>query len=75
MRKIQEYNDELLSETAEMINYVDNLSMDNVRENKDLLLTAKKIKDKYRKMRRQQQQKINYAEMINYVDDLNLDDV
>ena len=75
MRKIQEYNDELLSETAEMINYVDNLSMDNVRENKDLLLTAKKIKDKYRKMRRQQQQKINYAETINYVDDLNLDDV
>ena len=49
--------------------------MDDVRENKDLLLAAKKIKDKYRKMRRQQQQKINDAETINYVDDLNLDDV
>ena len=74
-RKIQEYNDELLNETAETINYVDNLSMDDVRENKDLLLTAKKIKDEYRKMRRQQQQKINDAETINYVDDLNLDNV
>ena len=41
-RKTQEYNDELLNETAETINYVDNLSMDDVRENKDLLLTAKK---------------------------------
>ena len=73
-RKTQEYNDELLNETAETINYVDNLSMDDVRENKDLLLTAKKIKYKYRKMRRRQQQKINDAETINYVDDLSLDD-
>ena len=72
-RKIQEYNHELLNETAETINYVDHLSMDDVRESKYLLLTTKKIKDKYRKMRRQQQQKINDAETINYVDDLNLD--
>ena len=74
-RKIQEYNDELLNETAETINYVDDLNMDDVKENKDLLIAAKRIKEKYRKMRRHQQQKINDAETINYVDDLSLDDV
>ena len=74
-RKIQEHNDELLNETAETINYVDDLNMDDVKENKDLLIAAKRIKEKYRKMRRHQQQKINDAETINYVDDLSLDDI
>ena len=74
-RKIQEYNDELLNETAETINYVDDLNMDDVKENKDLLIATKRIKEKYRKMRRRQQQKINNAETINYVNDLSLDDV
>ena len=46
-RKIQEYNNELLNETADTINYADNLNMDDVRQNKDLLIAAKKIKDKY----------------------------
>ena len=46
-RKIQEYNNELLNETADTINCADNLNMDDVRQNKDLLIAAKKIKDKY----------------------------
>ena len=46
-RKIQEYNDELLNETAETINYVDDLNINDLKENKDLLIAAKKIKEKY----------------------------
>ena len=74
-RKIQEYNDELLNETAETINYVDDLNINDVKGNKDLLIAAKKIKENYKKMRRRQQQKINDAETMNYVDDLNFNDV
>ena len=48
-RKIQEYNDELLNETAETINYVDDLNINDVKGNKDLLIVAKKIKEKYKK--------------------------
>ena len=43
-RKIQDYNDELLNETAETINYVDDLNINDVKGNKDLLIAAKKIK-------------------------------
>ena len=32
VQKIQEYNDELLNETAETINYVDDLNMDDVKD-------------------------------------------
>ena len=45
VRKIQEYNDELLNEPAEMINYVDDLNMDDVKDNKDLLIATKRIKE------------------------------
>ena len=44
-RKIQEYNDELLNETAETINYVDDLNINDLKGNKDLLITAKRIKE------------------------------
>ena len=43
-RKIQEYNDELLNETAETINYVDDLNINDLKENKDLLIAAEKVK-------------------------------
>ena len=37
---------------AETINYVDDINLNDVRENKDLKITAKKIIDKYKKIRR-----------------------
>ena len=43
-RKIQEYNNELLNETAETISYVDDLNINDLKENKDLLIAAEKIK-------------------------------
>ena len=37
---------------AETINYVDNINLENVRDNKKLKIAAKKISDKYRKLRK-----------------------
>ena len=37
---------------AETINYADDLNLDDVRDNKNLKITAKKISDKYRKLRK-----------------------
>ena len=54
---------------------LNDLNINDLKGNKDLLITSKNIKEKYKKMRRHQQQKINDAETINYVDDLNLNDV
>ena len=48
---LQEYNDQLLND-AETINYVDDVNLDNVRENKNLKIAAKKISEKYKKIRR-----------------------
>ena len=39
-------------EQAEAINYVDDLNLDDVRENKNASIAAKKISDKYRKIRK-----------------------
>ena len=50
-KKIQEYNDRLLEDTK-TINYVDDLDLKDVRENKNLKISAKKISDKYKKIRR-----------------------
>ena len=47
---LQEYNDQLLND-AETINYVDDVNLDNVRENKNLKIAAKKISEKYKKIR------------------------
>ena len=74
-REILMYNEQLLNEMAEMINYVDDMDINDLKENKNLAIAAKKIKDKYRKMRRRHQQKLADAETINYVDDLNLNDL
>ena len=49
-KRLQEYNNQLL-EDAETINYVDDVSLNNVRENKNLKMTAKMVNDKYRKIR------------------------
>ena len=49
-KRLQEYNDQLLND-AETINYVDDVSLNDVRENKNLKLAAKKVSDKYRKIR------------------------
>ena len=37
---------------AETINYVDDIGLEDVRDNKNLKITAKKISDKYRKLRK-----------------------
>ena len=42
---------------AETINYVDDLNLDDVRENKNARIAAKKISDKYRKTRKRKRPK------------------
>ena len=48
---IQSYNNQLINDT-ETINYVDDINLDDVAENKNLKIAAKKISDKYRKYRK-----------------------
>ena len=48
---IRNFNDKLLDD-AEIINYADDISLDDVKENKNLKISAKKISDKYRKLRK-----------------------
>ena len=50
-KKIREYNDRLLEDT-ETINYVDDLDLKDVRENKNLKISAKKISEKDKEIRR-----------------------
>ena len=50
-RKLQQYNDQLMND-AETINYVDDIILEDVRDNKNLKIAAKKISDKYRKLRK-----------------------
>ena len=50
-KKIREYNDRLLEDT-ETINYVDDLNLKDVRENKNLKISAKKISEKDKEIRR-----------------------
>ena len=49
-QKLQQYNDQLMND-AETINYVIHINLEDVRDNKNLKITAKKISDKYRKLR------------------------
>ena len=44
---------------ADTINYVDDTSLNDVKENKNLLIAAKKLKNLYRKMRESQRKKAN----------------
>ena len=48
---IQNFNDKLL-EDAKTINYEDDFGLDDVKENKNLNISAEKISDKYRKLRK-----------------------
>ena len=44
-------------EQAETINYVDDLNLDDVRENKNARIATKKISNKYRKIRKRKRPK------------------
>ena len=48
---IKNFNDNFLQNT-ETINYVDDINLDDVKDNKNLKISAKKISDKYRKLRK-----------------------
>ena len=50
-RALQQYNDQLMND-AETINYVDDINLEDVKDNKNLKIAAKKISDKYRKLRK-----------------------
>ena len=47
---LQEYNDQFMND-AETINYVNDTHLNDVGENKNLKIAAKKISDKYKKIR------------------------
>ena len=49
-KQIQGYNENLLND-AETINYVDDIDINDLKENKNLKIAAKKIQDKYKKIR------------------------
>ena len=48
---IKNFNDNLL-ENTETIIYIDDINLDDVRDNKNLKISAKKISDRYRKLRK-----------------------
>ena len=50
-RQIRQYNDQLMND-ADTITYVEDINLDDVRDNKNLKITATKISDKYRKLRK-----------------------
>ena len=52
-KAINNYNQNLL-ENAETINCVDDINLDDVKDNKDLKMTSKNISKKYRKLRKRQ---------------------
>ena len=52
-KAIDNYNQNLL-ENTEIIHYVDDVNLDDVKDNKDLKMTSKNISKKYRKLRKRQ---------------------
>ena len=48
--KILQISNDLLMNDAETINYVDDLNLNDVMENKNLKMAAKRISDKYKKI-------------------------
>ena len=48
---INNFNENLL-ENSETINYVDDIHLDDVKDNKNLEISASKISEKYRKLRK-----------------------
>ena len=59
---INNFNENLL-ENAKTINYVDDINLDDVKDNKNLKISAKKISNKYKKLRKrkaeEREKKIN----------------
>ena len=53
---INNFNENLL-ENAKTINYVDDINLDDVKDNKNLKISAKKISDKYKKLRKRKAEK------------------
>ena len=53
---INNFNENLL-ENAETINYVDDINLDDVKDNKNIKISAKKISDKYKRLRKEKQKK------------------
>ena len=49
-KAINNYNQNLLENAKN--NYVDDINLDDVKDNKDLKITSKKISEKYRKLRK-----------------------
>ena len=47
-KAIDNYNQNLL-ENAETINYANDINLDNIKDNKDSKITAKRIGEKYKK--------------------------
>ena len=50
-KAIDNYNQNLL-ENTEIIHYVNDINLDDVKDNKDLKMTSKNISKKYRKLRK-----------------------
>ena len=44
--------DQDLFENAETVNYVDDINLEDVKDNKDLKIASKKISEKYRKLKK-----------------------
>ena len=53
---INNFNENLL-ENAKTINYVNDINLDDVKDNKNLKISAKKISDKYKKLRKRKAEK------------------
>ena len=49
--KILQISNDLLMDNAETINFVDDLNLNDAMENKNLKMAAKRISDKYKKIR------------------------
>ena len=65
-KAINNYNQNLL-ENTETIKYANDINLDDVKDNKDLKITAKKISEKYRKSRKRKaaNQEKKMKEMID----------
>ena len=69
-KAIDNYNQNLL-ENTETIKYANDINLDDVKDNKDLKITAKKISEKYRKLRKRKaanQEKKKKKEIIDRFD-------
>ena len=63
--KILQTSNNLLMKDAETINYVDELNLNDVMENKNLKMVAKRISDKYKKIRQKKKSTSSYRKVKN----------